>query len=120
MFSFPLKKDTMPLFYDQIALRTRTKNLEPTGRGGVFDFFEVIYRDEDYNAYVPLMMSGLVEDDPKNKLTFDASGNPRNEDKRRAYYCNHWRRRQMSDHLPLWLELKIDFGFEYLQNRMVQ
>ena len=80
----------------------------------------MIYRDEDYDAYVPLMMNGLAEDDPKNKLTFDTSGNPRSEDKRRAYYRNHWRRRQMSDHLPMWLELKIDFGLEYLQNRMVR
>ncbi len=106
-----------PRFYDQIALRTRARNLEPTGRGGVFDFFEVIYRDEDYAVYVPAMMAGRAEDDPQNRLTFDTKRNLRNADQRRAYFRNHWRRRQMSDHLPMWLELKIDFGEEYLQNR---
>ena len=106
-----------PRFYDQIALRTRARNLEPTSRGGVFDFFEVIYRDEDYAACVPAMMAGRAEDDPQNRLTFDTKGNLRNDDQRRAYFRNHWRRRQMSDHLPMWLELKIDFGEAYLQNR---
>jgi endonuclease/exonuclease/phosphatase family metal-dependent hydrolase len=105
-------------FYDQIALRTREKNLEPTGRGGVFDFFEIVYRKDDYADYVPAMMAGRAEDDPDNPLTFNTKGNPRNEDQRRAYFRNHWRRRQMSDHLPMWLELKIDFGEEYLLNRV--
>ena len=63
------------------------------------------------------MMAGRAEDDPQNRLTFDTKGNLRNADQRRAYFRNHWRRRQMSDHLPMWLELKIDFGEEYLQNR---
>jgi endonuclease/exonuclease/phosphatase family metal-dependent hydrolase len=107
-----------PRFYDQIALRTRANDLEPTGRGGVFDFFEAVYRDADYEAYVAAMMEGRAEDDPQNKLSFNTKGVPRTEDQRRAYYRNHWRRRQMSDHLPMWLELKIDFGENYLQKRI--
>ena len=39
-------------------------------------------------------------------------------EKRRAYYRNHWRRQQISDHLPMWLELKIDYGENYLKNRL--
>jgi hypothetical protein len=34
---------------------------------------------------------------------YDSKGNVRTEKQRRAYYRNHWRRRQMSDHLKLWL-----------------
>jgi hypothetical protein len=107
-----------PRFYDQIALKTRENNLEPTGRGGVFDFFEVVYRDDDYPDYVPAMMEGRAEDDPENPLTYDSKGRKRTEDKRRAYYRNHWRRQQMSDHLPMWLELKIDHGQDYLEKRL--
>ncbi len=114
----PTNVGTKPRFYDQIALRTREHNLAPTGRGGVFDYFEEVYRDQDFEAYVPAMMRGKAEDDPENKLTFNTKGNFRTEDQRRAYYRNHWRRRQMSDHLPMWLELKIDFGEDYLQKRI--
>jgi hypothetical protein len=32
-----------------------------------------------------------------------------------TYYKTHWRTRQMSDHLPLWVELKIDFSDRYLE-----
>ena len=56
------------------------------------------------------MMEGRPQDDPDNKLTFNRRGNLRTESQRQAYYRNHWRRQQMSDHLPMWLELKIDYG----------
>ncbi len=116
----PSNVGAKPRHYDQIALRTRANNLEPTGRGGVFDYFEAVYRDADYEAYVAAMMGSRAEDDPKNKLSFNTRGISRTEDQRRAYYRNHWRRRQMSDHLPMWLELKIDFGENYLQKRFGQ
>ena len=116
----PTNVGAKPRFYDQIALRTRESNLEPTGRGGVFDYFEAVYRDADYEGYVAAMMGSRAEDDPKNKLSFNTRGVFRTEDQRRAYYRNHWRRRQMSDHLPMWLELKIDFGENYLLKRFGQ
>ena len=98
-------------------MKVRQNNLAPTGRGGVFDYFEVIYRNEDYQAYIPTMMEGKAEDDPGNPLTYDTRGNLRTEKQRQAYYRNHWRRRQMSDHLVMWLELKIDYGEQYLEKR---
>ncbi len=104
-------------FYDQIALKVREKNLEPTGRAGVFDYFEVVYRDEDFDEYVPAMMNGFAPNDKKNPLTFDTRGKLRSREQQESYYRNHWRRRQMSDHLPMWVELKIDHGETYLQNR---
>lgn len=113
----PTNVGAQPRFYDQIALRVRENNLEPTGRGGVFDYFETVYRDADYEDYVTAMMDGRAEDDPQNKLTFNTKGVFRTEDQRRSYYRSHWRRRQMSDHLPMWIELKIDFGENYLQKR---
>jgi endonuclease/exonuclease/phosphatase family metal-dependent hydrolase len=116
----PTNVGSEPRFYDQIALRTRENNLAPTGRGGVFDFFDVVYRDEDYEDYVAAMMDGKAENDPGNKLTYNTKGNVRTVEQRRAYYRNHWRRRQMSDHLPMWIELKIDYGVDYLNRRIGQ
>jgi hypothetical protein len=113
----PTNVGKKPRFYDQIALKVRTNNFAPTGRGGVFDYFNLIYRNEDYDAYVRAMMAGKSEDDPDNPLVYDTNGNVRTEKQRRAYYRNHWRRRQMTDHLIMWLELKIDYGEEYLKKR---
>jgi endonuclease/exonuclease/phosphatase family metal-dependent hydrolase len=107
-------------FYDQIALKVRENNLAPTGRGGVIDYFDRVYRDDDYDAYFSAMMDGKDADDPANPLTYDTRGKKRSEKQRRFYYRNHWRRRQMSDHLTMWLELKIDYGEEYLKKRLLE
>ncbi|HAT87225.1 MAG TPA: endonuclease [Rhizobiales bacterium] len=39
-----------------------------------------------------------------------------NDDKLKKYYLSTWRTFRASDHLPLWVELKIDFSDEYLKN----
>lgn len=37
-------------------------------------------------------------------------------DKKTRYYKTYWLTHQMSDHLPMWVELKIDFSRGYLNN----
>jgi len=32
-----------------------------------------------------------------------------------SYYLTKWRAFQMSDHLPPWVELKVDFSDQYLE-----
>jgi hypothetical protein len=34
----------------------------------------------------------------------------------RAYYLDDWRSWQMSDHLPMWVQLKVDFTDAYLRS----
>ena len=34
----------------------------------------------------------------------------------KKYYLKEWRTFRASDHLPLWVELQIDFSVEYLKN----
>lgn len=58
---------------------------------GVFPFFESVYRETDANTYQP--GSSLSK-------------------------FKEWRTYQMSDHLPLWIELKVDFGKEYLEKKL--
>ena len=91
--------------YDQIAFMTRPDSLETTGKAGAFDFYQTVYRTSDEEAY-GLDMGEAYEKDEKGK--------PRTDAGKRTYYSN-WRTHQMSDHLPLWVELKIDYSDEYLE-----
>jgi hypothetical protein len=76
--------------YDQIAYYKRLVRLKPTGRAGVFDFFEQVYRLEDEAAYAD-------ERATKPGRSF-----------------KDWRTYRMSDHLPMWIELSIDDVDTYL------
>jgi hypothetical protein len=88
-------------FYDQIALwtgespRRKTYTHITPYRAGVFDFFNVVYRTDEEDLYRPFM------------------GKPKSD----KFYASYksWRTHQMSDHLPMWVELCIDFSHEYLE-----
>ncbi len=96
--------------YDQIAFRTRPDRLTMTGAAGVFDYYQVVFRDtvEDKATYMEYMTDFDVK---KN-------GQPRSERSKKNYYQTYWRTHQMSDHLPMWVELKIDYSDEYLQAKL--
>jgi endonuclease/exonuclease/phosphatase family metal-dependent hydrolase len=78
--------------YDQIAYYKRLTRLKPTGRAGVFDFFEQVYRLGDEAAYAE-------ERTKKPGRSF-----------------KDWRTYRMSDHLPMWIELSIDDSDAYLDS----
>ena len=88
-------------FYDQIALWTgkskRRKSYTSirTYRAGVFDYYDTVYRADEEAVYRQFMKKP-----DKNEFYSSYSA---------------WRTYQMSDHLPMWLELHIDFTDEYLQ-----
>jgi len=88
-------------YYDQIALRVRKDRLEP-GNAGTFRQFDVVFRDsdDDFGAYQEMM--------PEGKANDLWNGGPR------GYYAGQWRTWQISDHVPLWVELKVDFSDHYL------
>jgi endonuclease/exonuclease/phosphatase family metal-dependent hydrolase len=87
-------------FYDQIALWTGESSRRETYtrillyRAGVFDFFDVVYRTDEEDTYRPFMRK------PGADETYSS--------------YTRWRTHQMSDHLPMWVELHIDFAREYL------
>lgn len=88
-------------YYDQIALRTQSKLVE-IEQAGCFHWNEYVFRDKtDYDVYKELMPT-------KTK-----SGKPAKTDL--AAYTK-WRTWQMSDHLPLWAEIKMDFTENYLDS----
>jgi len=80
--------------FDQIAfLAQDVESQLGLARAGTFPFFDHVYRDTDWKTYLP------------NKTE--------NEYKQ-------WRTFKMSDHLPLWVELYVDFGNAYLEKKMVK
>jgi endonuclease/exonuclease/phosphatase family metal-dependent hydrolase len=90
--------------YDQIAFLVRKDELElgPSEKNaGVFNFYKAVYREDEAETYYPL-----------------GKGNrkwPTTPAKRKTYYAKQWRTWQMSDHLPLFVELRIDFTDKYLK-----
>lgn len=94
--------------YDQIAFRERDKKLETTGKAGVFDFYEYVYRQKDEETYIKDMGDAYY----KTK-----KGKERNKAQKTLYYKTYWRTHQMSDHLPMWVQLQTNFGREYLSER---
>ena len=92
-------------FYDQIAVRPKPHWFEPTGRAGVFDFYESIFREEDQRLYERDMGPGYKK---------DSRGKTRDAASKKRYFKTYWRTFQMSDHLPMWLELRVNYSEEYL------
>jgi exonuclease III len=95
-------------YYDQIAFKVKPEQLQFTGKAGVFNFYASIFQNDEGETYFEYM-------DPE-KRDFDDDGNPRDQVGKENYYRNVWRTFQISDHLPMWAELEIDFSKEYLED----
>lgn len=92
-------------FYDQIAVLSRAHQFHPAGPAGVFDYYESVFRDQDQEAYIP---------DMGNAYETTSAGKARTETGKRTHYRT-WRTYQLSDHLPMWIDLKVDYSEEYLR-----
>lgn len=92
-------------FYDQIAILPITHQFQPAGPAGVFDFYNSVYRLDDREDYAAAM-------GPAFETT--SKGTPRTEAGKATYYKTYWRTFQMSDHLPMWVDLLIDYSQDYL------
>jgi endonuclease/exonuclease/phosphatase family metal-dependent hydrolase len=94
--------------YDQIAFRTQPGRLDFTGNAGVFNFFETVFTEDDIEIY-------KGDDYMGERFHTTTDGSPRQDPE--GYYMTYWRTHQMSDHLPMWVELKIDYSDEYLARK---
>lgn len=95
-------------FYDQIAFMVRPKQFETTGSAGIFNFYEVVFTDEDEELYIPMI---------GNAYYTTSEGHERQN--KSLYYKTYWRTYQMSDHLPMWVEVKIDHTDAYLSGKLI-
>jgi endonuclease/exonuclease/phosphatase family metal-dependent hydrolase len=96
--------------YDQIAYRAREGRFAATGNAGVFDFYKYVFSVDDEPLYRPYIADYVKaqheagKKSPKDATTAAAQ----------RQQFGKWRTYQMSDHLPLWAEFRVDFTDEFL------
>ncbi|NQU05164.1 MAG: endonuclease/exonuclease/phosphatase family protein [Calditrichaeota bacterium] len=122
-------------FYDQISFRSVKDELvlmEPERDDRVFQFFNSVFRTEDFAIYKPIMKVSIAAKLKKAKEDLAAATSKKKKKKAQGQidsltaarasdaslkeYYAEWRTFQMSDHLPLWVELEIDFSDDYLEH----
>ncbi len=91
--------------YDQIAFNLKINDKmavfsEKEQKAGAFNFAKTVYTKQDLNVYRDYFLDKIEG---------------KSEQEIEKYYLSTWRTFQMSDHLPLWVELKIDFSNQYLE-----
>jgi endonuclease/exonuclease/phosphatase family metal-dependent hydrolase len=121
-------------FYDQISFRLRKNELvemEPEREDRVFQFFDSVFRSDDFSMYKPIMskmikaklkqaredLAAATSKTKKKKAQrqINSLTEAKGSDESLEEYYDKWRTFQMSDHLPLWVELEIDLSDEYLE-----
>jgi len=98
------------MHYDQIAFNLKLdKNMtvfsEKEQKAGAFNFTKSVYSESDLETYKEYFPDKNVVGKTEAQI--------------KTYYMKTWRTFQMSDHLPLWVELKIDFSNQYLEKLKV-
>lgn len=128
--------------YDQIAiLKDHGIVRQKKGAAGVLNVFQVVFRASqddvailkpaqrknlpladvsDFDAYFEQMGESAMRDKHEKARSYDREvkvkkGDPRTREQAREWYASAWRTYQISDHLPLWTALEIDFREEYLK-----
>lgn len=91
--------------YDQIAFNVKEDaNMlifdKTEQKAGCYDFYEIVYKEDELETYKPYFAAKNVDGKTDKQIE--------------TYYKSKFRTFQMSDHLPLWVELKVDFSNEYL------
>ena len=76
-------------------------------QGGVFDFLDHVYRDADWPIYREAMRDIRTKAADKTKMMTDDAAAWR-------YFRDTYRKRQVSDHFPIWVELSVDDSDAFL------
>lgn len=96
-------------YYDQIAfIAPDLQDQLELCKAGVFNFFNHVYKEGEEATYLEDM----------GKAYEETSKGAQRDKKGKTRYYRDWRTYKMSDHLPMWIELKIDFGEEYLKKKV--
>ncbi len=72
-------------------------------KGGVFNFFNTVYKDGQHSTYKKFMLDVYGGNADLTKI-----------EELKKYYLNTWRKNQVSDHFPIWAEIIIDSSDEFL------
>lgn len=101
--------------YDQIAFKAKEDELQlgsSDPNSGAFPLFDDVFTDEEWEAY-----HAIAEATGRPMTSWDGTMRWPQNDRvlTREEYYQQWRTWQISDHMPLWIELKIDFTDAYLE-----
>ncbi|MCB0676324.1 MAG: endonuclease/exonuclease/phosphatase family protein [Saprospiraceae bacterium] len=122
-------------YYDQIAYKEKKGEMrfaEHDNSAGVFNYYDIVFRSNQFPDYRKDLIETLTRRQRpyREKLERARSEKSKAEhqeaiDKLDAlkmdqealqiYYLEDWRTFQMSDHLPMWIELRINFSEDYLK-----
>jgi endonuclease/exonuclease/phosphatase family metal-dependent hydrolase len=127
-------------YYDQIGIRSKSGFFqlgEEDNSAGAFNFFKHVYTEkqfEDYKTEVLKTLMVQLKNKEKALIKMQNKSVPVNEDIAKLntaitdlkemlldderlfnYYFKVWRTFQISDHLPMWVEIKVDHSEEYLK-----
>jgi hypothetical protein len=80
--------------------KVRDVPIKNVPRTGVFRFLQCVFRDQDLKSYDPEM--------------FETCGAKYKNNKNKEAFYKKWRTFQISDHCPLWVELRIDFSDPFI------
>ena len=91
--------------YDQIAFNLKLDDKmvvfsEDEQQAGAFNFTKSVYTEEECEHYSKFFLDKIEG---------------KNDNQIKNHYMTSWRTYEMSDHLPLWVELKVDFSDQYLE-----
>ncbi len=120
--------------YDQIAFMEKKGEIihgDSLNSAGAYNYYRKVFSTRQFKDYQNLVIANIdrkineqqqkliSEQDIDKKIKIqkaidDFIAIKNNEDKQKTYYKKKWRTFQMSDHLPMWTELKINFSLSYL------
>ena len=123
-------------YYDQIAYNDRSKSIEfadNENSAGVYNFFDKVFSTRQFKDYqqeiIDLYETKLsrkneellteTDSEKLKKISKDRKALMKflqDESAQKEFYKKKWRTFQMSDHLPMWTELKINFSTKYLDS----
>lgn len=85
------------------------RNTEGKESGGVFNFFDHIFKETSFKSYVAEM-----------KKVYGGKEDMNLEANQQKYFRNTWRKNQMSDHYPVWAEILIDNSQDFLKDKLAE
>ncbi|AXT51354.1 hypothetical protein D1818_11105 [Aquimarina sp. BL5] len=97
--------DRIFLSVDKYFKLKKNNNLES---GSVFNLYDYVYTEEMVSYYHNKML--LHKDDPSTLIDDIAF---------LKYYNRYWKRNQMSDHLPIWIEILEDSSSDFLHDKLL-
>lgn len=121
-------------FYDQISFRSKNDEMhlvQAENAKGVLNIFENLFTAADAKTYEAPLRKVLEAQIERKQIELAKTTKPKQRAKienaiaateavrdddalRQKYFLEDWRTFQLSDHMPLWVELEIDFSDGYL------